>query len=283
VAILEARDVDRCIVVLLEYFSNTRDHATPDITTYPRMTLFSPDRIIGPLRANVTDFGGDVGLTSTFYYEPDCRGLCVLIPPWKVDSDSFKVVRKRVREAGYSCLEYKIESSLLSPDHEYTKKAFMEVINTVTADIKRMVERHGFKKVQVIGISIGSLEAMMIANHNPFVTRLVLVAPGDNLAESMWYGLKTQNIRKLYEEQGVTLPFLKDVWRGLSPESDFAGLKGKEIEVYISKADVNVPYRFGRRLVDQMTAHGLNPVVIENRFLGHYLTVVKYLMYPMIR
>ncbi len=239
--------------------------------------IFSPDRIIGPFRGKVTDFGGDIGLTSDFYPVPGSRVLCVLVPPWKAEADYYKLVRKRVFEAGYSCLEYKIASSLLSPDYEYTRNAFKEVISRVRSGIEGMVQQHAFKEVQVIGVSIGCIEAAMIANHNSHVTKLVLVAPGSDLAESMWYGLKTQNVRHLFEEQGITLDFLKEAWYDLAPEHNFDGLKGKEIEIYISKCDVNIPYRFGRKLADEMMAYGLNPRVSENRYLGHYLTVLKYL------
>ncbi len=239
--------------------------------------ILSPDRIIGPLRGKVTDFGGDVGLTSDFYHVPDSKVLCVLIPPWKTEADYYKPVRKRIHDAGYSCLEYKITSPLISPDYEYTRNAFKEVIDSVKSGIEKMVNQYGFKEVQVIGVSIGCVEAAMIANHNPHVTKLVLVAPGSDLAESMWYGLKTQNVRRLFEEKGITLPFLKEAWRDLAPENNFHGLDGKEIEIYISKSDVNIPYRYGKKLADAMIAHGLHPRVNENKYLGHYLTVLKYL------
>ncbi len=241
------------------------------------MTLLSPDRIISPLRGNVTEFGGEIGLTSDFYHLPGSNTLCVLIPPWKAESDYYKPVRKRIREAGYSCLEYQIASSLISPDHEYTSTSFKQVRDDIRAGIDKIVEQHGFKRVQVIGVSIGCIGAVMVADHNPHVTKLVLVAPGSNLAEPMWYGLKTQNVRKIFEKNGVTLDFLKEAWRDLAPEHNFSGLTGKEIEIYISKYDVNIPYRFGRKLADGMIAQGLKPVVHENRYLGHYLTVLKYL------
>jgi len=247
------------------------------------MPLLSPDRIIGPFRGIVTDFGGDIGLTSDFYPAPNSRGLCVLIPPWKVEADFFKLVRKRTHEAGYSCLEYKISSALLSPDYKYTHDAFKEVIDRVRFDIDKMVNQYGFKRVQVIGISVGCVEAAMIANYNNHVNRLVLVAPGCDLAQSMWYGLKTQNIRRLFEKQGITLDYLIGAWRDLAPENNFHGLKGKEIEIYLSRYDVNIPYRFGKRLVEQMEAHGLNIHVHENRYLGHYLTVLNYLWKGKIR
>ncbi len=242
------------------------------------MTIFSPDRIIGPFRGKVTDFGGEIGLKRDFYPMHGSTTLCVLVPPWKAGADYYKMVRKRISDAGYSCLEYKISSSLLSPDYKYTRDSFREVVRDVRADIEKMVTEHSFEKVQVIGVSIGCIGAAMIAGHNPHVSKLVLVAPGNDLAESMWYGLKTQNVRKLFEKQGITLPFLKDAWHDLAPENNFTGLKGKEIEIYISKSDINIPYRFGKKLVTGMQAHGLAPHISENRYLGHYLTVVSYLL-----
>jgi hypothetical protein len=247
------------------------------------MTLLSPDRIIGPFRGKVTDFGGDIGLKSDFYHVPGSEILCVLIPPWKTQADHYKPVRKRIGDAGFSCLEYKIASSLLSPDHAYTLAAFKEVEANIRAGMEETVRKYGFKQVQVIGLSIGCIEAVMVSVHNPHVAKVVLVAPGCDLAESMWHGLKTQNIRQLFEDKGITLEFLKEAWRDLAPERDFEGLKGKEVELYISKYDVNIPYRFGKRLADQMKAYGITTHVYENKYLGHYLTVLKYLKKGKIR
>ena len=239
--------------------------------------ILSPDRIIGLFRSDVTDFGGDIGLTSKFYPVSGSKTLCVLIPLWKTKADYYKLLRKKIFKAGYSCIEYKISSSLLSPDYKNTKNAFTEVITRVRRDIEEMVHKYGLERVQVIGASIGCIEAAMIANYNKYVTKLVLVTPACDIAEPMWYGLKTQNIRRLFEKQGITLSFLQEAWQDLAPADNFEGLRGKDIEIYLSKYDLNIPYKFGKRLVDQMIAHGLNPKVKENKFLGHYLTVLKYL------
>lgn len=240
--------------------------------------FFSPDRFIGLFRGKVTDFGGAIGLRSKFHEVPKPKGLYVIIPIWKDGTDYYKLIRKRIRLLGYSCIEYRIASALLSPDYKYTDQAFKEVINQVRLDIEKMVAEKAFKEVKVIGFSVGCIEAAMIANYNPYVTKLVLVAPGNCLAESMWYGLKTRNIKQLFEKQGIDLPFLKKAWKDLAPENNFHGLAGKEIEIYLSKCDINIPYRLGRKLADAMIAHGLKPKVYENKYLGHYLTVSKYLL-----
>ena len=156
------------------------------------------DRLIGAFRGTVDDFGGDLGLSSELSLEPGSTGLCVLMPPWKTEADYYKPVRKRIRARGYSCLEYRVTSSLISPDHTYTAHSFMAIRDQAVADIERLVREHGFTAVQVIGVSIGCVEAAMVANSSPHVTKAVLVAPGNCLAESLWHGLKTRNVRALF-------------------------------------------------------------------------------------
>ena len=149
-------------------------------------------------------------------------------------------------------------------------------------EINHFKKKYNLIKIDLIGLSIGCVGALLVANNNPDVRRIELVAPGNCLAESVWYGIRTINLRRDYEKRGITMDFLKKHWKNLAPENNLNGLEGKEISVYISKSDQIIPYKLGHKLVEKMHEKGLKPKVFVNKFRGHYGTVVGFLLKPVV-
>lgn len=246
------------------------------------LLMFSIDNLLNkviPAEAS----GEEQGLlTSKFECGNIPQTLYVLIPPWRGRTDYFRLVRSKIKKAGQSYLEYKISSRTLSSDHEQTRVLFEDVRRNITNDLEKSDNDYHFKKVVLIATSIGCVEALMVANNNPLVNKIILIAPGNCLAESLWKGIRTKSLRKSLEQKGVTLDFLKDHWRNLAPENNIEGLTGKELVIYLSKADKIIPFELGNILIEKMRAKGLNPLIIENHFLGHFGTVIQYLLRPVI-
>jgi pimeloyl-ACP methyl ester carboxylesterase len=221
-------------------------------------------------------------ITSELFEVKNPKGLYVLIPPWRGRFDYYTITRRKLMKEGYSCVEYSFSPSMLSDNYLKTRELFENVKNSVSEQIKKLVNSHQFKEVNIIGTSIGCVEALMIANHSEIIKRVILVAPGCCLAESMWKGIRTQEIRKKMEMVGVTLPFLKEQWKALAPENNINGLMGKEIIVYLSKSDEIIPYELGIQLVQKMKENKLAPLVKENALFGHYLTILGYYLRPTV-
>lgn len=129
-------------------------------------------------------------------------------------------------------------------------------------------------------MSLGAVNATMVANHNPAVNQVILLAPGHCLAESLWTGALTEHLRKEFEGQGINLPQLIKHWKDLKPENNIDGLKGKRISVYLAKNDEAIKYPCGKDLVEAMRREGLEPKVTESSWLGHYGTLLKYFLFP---
>ena len=168
----------------------------------------------------------------------------------------------------------------MSPDHESTVRYYKGIQERVSEDLNELRQWYGFSEINLIGISLGCVNALMVANHNPLVDKINLVVPGHCLAESMWNGVRTQKMRQAFEDNGVTLEQLKEYWHDLAPENNIDGLEGKGITVRISLADKVIPHYCGKSLIESMEKLGLNPVVRENSYLGHYCTVVSFYFSP---
>jgi pimeloyl-ACP methyl ester carboxylesterase len=242
----------------------------------------SVDRVVNQFIAPKKYLDSQELITSEFYEVNNPRGLYVLIPSWRGRLDYYALIRRKLMKEGYSCIEYSSAPRMLSSDYQMTVELFEEVKNFVSEQIRKLVQEYQLKEVNIIGTSIGCVEALMIANHNEIIKKVVLVAPGCCLAESMWKGIRTQEIRKNMEVKGITLTFLKEQWKTLAPENNIDGLLGKEITVYLSKSDEIIPYELGLQLVQKMKENNLAPLVKENTFFGHYLTILNYYLRPTV-
>ena len=103
------------------------------------------------------------------------------------------------------------------------------------------------------------------------------MVPGSCLASSLWKGIRTQKLKKIYEKQNIKLEQLQTLWQSLAPKNNISALDNKNIFIAISKSDKVIPYPFGKELADLVkTKYPQNTSIAENKYLGHYFTVLKY-------
>ncbi len=245
--------------------------------------MISPvDKIVNKVEGLPDHWDKTATLRHRFTHTKGSTTLCVSVPPWRGRFYYDTFIKRRAQKAGYSYLEFLVPQTLLYPDCDITDELCEMIRGRMIGEINHWKEKYGLEKIELVGLSVGCVGAMLIANNNPSVSKIELVAPGNSLAESVWYGIRTVNFRRELERRGMTLEFLMKHWKKLAPENNLHGLEGKEISVYISKSDQIIPYRFGKKLVEKMHEKGLKPQVFVNKFLGHYGTVVRFLLWPRV-
>jgi len=182
----------------------------------------------------------------------------------------------RINRSGSSCLYYSFPNELLSPDTKSTLKGFMDKKEEIRRDISEVKDNFGYEDVDLVAPSLGVVSAMLIANDNKDINRLFLVVPGSCLAASLWHGIRTQKLKKIYEKNGIDCDKLQELWKELAPKNNIDSLQDKSINVYISKSDKVIPYEYGKEFADCLVGKCKKLKVEENPILGHYLSVVKF-------
>ena len=215
-----------------------------------------------------------------FNYKSGSKKLFVLLPTWNNTFIEHYFLRNAFYGFGYSLLEYKFPQEILSSDYKATKRYFKIIERTARADMRRLKKEYGFSRVCVIGISLGTCNACMIANGNKDVDGLYLVAPGNCLAESMWTGLRTQSIREEMEKQGITLKDLKKYWFRLAPENNIGKMKDKPVHAILSRHDIIINYKCGEKLIKAIKSKKIKLIYKENRHIGHYITILLFYINP---
>jgi hypothetical protein len=215
-----------------------------------------------------------------FWHKKGSEELFVILPPWGGRFYLNFFLRKKILKRGYSFLEYEFPEEILSSNWEITLKDFSKIRDAIIKEIRKTKKEHKFRKINLIGVSIGCINTCMIANDNSLIDELFLIIPGRCLAESMWKGISTQKIRQAYENKGVTLKKLKEYWHSLAPENNINKLKAKKISIFLSKADVIIPFHYGKKLVEEIKAFRYNISYKDNKFLGHNLTALSFYLNP---
>lgn len=214
-----------------------------------------------------------------FKYTQQSQELFVLLPPWGGRFCLNLFLRKAILKKGCSVLEYEFPRNILSSDWERTLNYFNFVRELVLRDVEKLKSKYKFSKISIIGVSLGCINACMVANNND-VNILCLVTPGNCLAEAMWYGAATQEIRKDYENKKITLKDLKTYWHTLAPETNIKNLQAKKLLAYISKADKVVPFYNGKTLIEKIKSYN-HPVFYKiHKNLGHRVTALIFYLTP---
>ncbi len=215
-----------------------------------------------------------------FVYVEGSTKLFVMIAPYRSDVNIFRRLEKLIHSRGQSFIAYRFPGGILTSDKEMTRKDFEKIRSDIDLDLKYLEKEYGFNEIEMLGFSLSCVPTLMIANGNPLINEVELVVPGHCLAESLWFGVRTNRIRKEFQGKGVTLIDLKEYWKDLAPENNIDKLYGKKISIFISEADMVIPYRFGMSLVESLKKTGVPFKLKTNKHLGHYLTAVNFLLHP---
>jgi len=134
----------------------------------------------------------------------------------------------------------------------------------------RILRREGYGQISVLGMSLGSWVAGLVAAHDPAVKKAALLLTAGSLADMVWTGRATQHLRASLEHE-IDLPQLRHAWRPLDLETyaDKLARTDLDIQIVLAKRDTVVLHKISHRLVTKLKAAGAQPCVLELN-CGHY-------------
>ena len=142
-----------------------------------------------------------------------------------------------------------------------------------------ILQRRGYKKFSVLGISLGSWVAGLIAAHDPKVTKAALFLTAGSLADMVWTGSATRHIRASLEGE-IDLCELRRAWAPISLESyvDKLARPSLELQLLLAKRDRVILPALSESLVSELDLSGARQRVTRLN-CGHYsLTLPPYIV-----
>lgn len=213
-----------------------------------------------------------------FEYVLNSEVLVVCLPGWGARLGEWNSVKSCVLAKKQSFLVYEFPRSILSDKKDLTKSCFNIINKNVRGDIQKLKEQYGFKKCVLITVSLASSFGSMVYRDNQDIDKIIHIAPGNNLAENMWYGCRTQHLRKSYEKQGITLEMLNQDWYSMASQNNMPSSQTK-ISIFYAEKDNVILYRQSIRLFDVLKSKGFK-VEKTVRRMGHYFLITYFLLFP---
>jgi len=215
-----------------------------------------------------------------FTYKKNSKELLVLCPPWHVGLTATRILRKKLKRENISYLEFNLHQDIISCDYKTTGKLVKKTIEIMINKINYYKKEHNFKKIHIVGISLGCLFAINVAKEIEEVEKLILSTPGHSFSRSFWFGYDTKKMVEVLQADNVTLKQIEKEWKEVDGLSNTIKLKNKRIFILLSKSDIIVRYEFGEKLIEELNKLKIYPRVYLNKNLGHYGTSVLLLINP---
>ncbi|OAP35218.1 dienelactone hydrolase-related enzyme [Sinorhizobium glycinis] len=143
----------------------------------------------------------------------------------------------------------------------------------------RWLKSEGYREVSVLGMSLGSWVAGLIAAHDPAVSKASLFLTAGSLADMVWTGRATRSIRDSLEPE-IELSDLRRAWGPLNMENYVHRLARPNLDLHVvlAKRDKVVLPELSERFMQRLKDAGARPNVLELN-CGHYsLAMPPYIL-----
>jgi pimeloyl-ACP methyl ester carboxylesterase len=206
----------------------------------------------------------------------------VVLPQWNCKWDGQMGLCRMLQHAGIGALR------LSMPYHHQRKPADLErseylvspnVGRTLAAarqavtDARRAADwlfQRGYKKVGLVGTSIGSCIAFLTFVHDERFSTGVFIHVSSYYADVVWHGLSTSHVRKTLES-AIDLDRLRVLWEPISPLPFIRRLSGDQrpMLMFSGRYDLTFPAHLTQQGYDEFERLSI-PVRKEWLPCGHY-------------
>ena len=132
------------------------------------------------------------------------------------------------------------------------------------------LKSEGYGEISVLGMSLGSWVAGLVAAHDENVSKASLFLTAGSLADMVWTGRATEAIRRSLEPR-MDLADLRRAWSPINQEN-YAGQlarSGLGLQLVLAKRDTVVVPDLSHAFIQRLRASGADPDVLELN-CGHY-------------
>lgn len=138
------------------------------------------------------------------------------------------------------------------------------------------LKREGYRDISILGMSLGSWVAGLVAAHDPAVSKASLFLTAGSLADMVWTGRATRAIRDSLEPE-VHLADLRRAWGPLNLENYTHRLARPDLALHIvlARRDKVVLPELSDRFMQSLKGAGAQPSILELN-CGHYSLAMPF-------
>ena len=143
----------------------------------------------------------------------------------------------------------------------------------------RWLRSEGYREISVLGMSLGSWVAGLIAAHDLAVSKASLFLTAGSLADMVWTGRATRSIRDSLES-AIELTDLRRAWGPLNLENYGNSLARPDLDLHVvlARRDKVVLPELSKRFMERLADAGAKPHILRLG-CGHYsLAMPPYIL-----
>ncbi len=208
----------------------------------------------------------------------------VLLPQWNSGADGHVGLAKLLNRFGISALRMSMAYHAERMPAELQRADYHVSCNigrTVHASRQSVLdtracldwlEKQGYRRLGILGTSLGSCIAFIAAAHDVRVRVGIFNHVSMFFSDVVWTGLSTQHVRRGFGES-ITQDELRRYWSVISPASYLKLLQGKEMESLLiwARYDTSFLPAYSRQVVENFRELNLSHKVFTLP-CGHYTT-----------
>jgi dienelactone hydrolase len=213
------------------------------------------------------------------------RAAVVVLPQWNSDANGHVGLSQLLARFGMSALRLSLPYHDVRMPPELTRADYivsanvgrtLQVCRQAVVDARRAVmwlAARGYRKVGILGTSLGSCLSMLTAAHEPLIAAAALNHVSPYFGDVVWDGLSTTHVRAGLEGH-VTRDALRTLWLPISPQPYLERMRRTPTLLVYARYDLTFPVALSRNLVRDFAALGLPHRVVQLP-CGHYSTGVS--------
>jgi hypothetical protein len=226
----------------------------------------------------------------------DCHRAVVLLPYWNAERDACRPFGAMLARCGVTCVQLSL------PYHDerrtigvgFARELACENLGLTIRSNRQAVldaracltwlEREGYRRIGIVGISLGASIASIVAAIDERVRAAALLLMADDFADVVWTGSATRHVRRSLERR-FTREEIRAAWSIISPATHAARLSARldQLLIVSGTLDAVFPPELTRTYVERLRRLGLCPSWIRYH-CGHYtLALAPYAIRCFVR
>ncbi|HWF97538.1 MAG TPA: alpha/beta hydrolase family protein, partial [Xanthobacteraceae bacterium] len=210
------------------------------------------------------------------------RRAVVLLPYWNAERAACRPFGTLLARCGITCIQLSL------PYHDerrtigvgFARELACENLGLTIRSNRQAVldaracltwlEREGYQRIGIIGVSIGASIASIVAAIDARVRVAALLLMADDFADAVWTGSATRHVRHSLERR-FTRDEVRSAWSIISPASHAARLSARLDRLLIVSGALDTVFlpALTRNYVERLRSLGLHPTWIRYG-CGHY-------------
>lgn len=201
--------------------------------------------------------------------------LAALFSPWHRAERYYQTLAGKLADQGYDVVTYTLSPHVLGTDAAQVVASYRCAAETIAYDLQERYTAGTYRYLHLIGTSIGNLPAVMLTSRLPLVNEITLAAVASDLARCCWEGIRTRDLRDIYERAGISEEQLVKLWHQLAPLHYIPYMADKKINLVVALKDRVIPTKYQLEFRDALAAANV-PLTVRHYNAGHYASILRY-------